>query len=81
MSIQIAVNELLQERTRIDKALAALEVKKPGPAPARPASSPSGKRTFTMSAEAKAKIAKAQKDRWAKIKKSMTGKTAATKAA
>jgi hypothetical protein len=76
MSIQTVVQELRDERVRIDKALAVLESPEPRRA-AAPVRTPStGKRTFTMSAEAKQKIAVAQKKRWASIKKGMTSKAA-----
>lgn len=87
MGTQAAVRELLAERGRIDRALAALNQQPvrstpppSGPGPRKPqtksASASSaqgkGKRTFKMSEAAKEKIRQAQRARWAKIKKSMS---------
>ncbi len=82
MDIQSIVAELREEASRIERAIAALvglgqsaprRGRPPKGSQAKPAS---GRKRFTMSAAARAKIAAAQRARWAKQKGKPGGKKA-----
>jgi hypothetical protein len=81
MDTQNIVMQLRQELTRVDAAIAALEgldgstAPRRGRPPKTQASSTRGPKQRTMSASARAKIAAAQRARWAKQK----GQTASKK--
>src|SRR5664280_2573264 len=70
MDIQSLVNQLLNERTRIDQAISALEgLTSPAPRRGRPPKSTStGGKRRRMSPAARKRISEAMKQRWAKWK-------------
>jgi hypothetical protein len=74
MNLNIIIQELKQERARIDSALSALEQLTPGIRKATPrvqaaASNGAGKKRRIMSAAARKAIGDAQQKRWAKQRK------------
>ena len=84
MDIENIVNQLKQERARIDQAISALDessqlaTRRGRPPKATQTSQPAGPKRRTMSAAARAKIAAAQRARWAKQKGQSGTKQTAT---
>ncbi|MFL6439199.1 MAG: hypothetical protein ACJ71Q_16600 [Terriglobales bacterium] len=70
MDTQKIIDALKQERERLDRAIAVLRGSSPGTAVGSPRSGASGARKGRrrMSPEARARIAAAQRRRWAKVK-------------
>ena len=74
MNLQSIIAELRQEASRVEQAIAALAglgsqpARRGRPPKSSQAKSAGGRKRFTMSAAARAKIAAAQKARWAKQK-------------
>jgi hypothetical protein len=60
MSIASAIEQLKEQRSRLDKAITALQ--------GLPGNHSRGKRKGTMSAAGRAAVARAQRERWRKLK-------------